>query len=229
MRLLAKVICLCLVLIPGVSSAQIVSADELVTRWVRSTYHLDSIECEIDILSNPFAATVIGTEQMSFRALTLSEPSGLFTVLAELKNDGVLVKRCQIRLRVKRYAEVIVAADRLKRHDILTGDKLVSKRMEITSLRQQPIGSIEQLDGFRIKRNLSKGKILTTGLIEAVPDIEVGREVSILFSDGLCTITAPGRMLQTGWKGDRVKVKNLASGKVITARVSDSAVVVVGP
>ena len=229
MRLLAKIIWLCMVLIPAASSAQAVSVDELVVRWMRSTYHLDSLECEIDILSNPFAATVIGTDQIGFRALTLSEPAGLFTVLAELKNDGVLVKRCQVRLRVKRFAEVIVATDRLKRHDRLTGDKLVSKRMEITSLRQQPIRSIEQLDGFRIKRNLSKGKILTTGLIEAVPDIEVGREVSILFSDGLCTITAPGRMLQTGWKGDRVKVKNLASGKVITARVSDSAVVVVGP
>ena len=229
MRLLAKVICLCLVLIPAVSSAQIATTDELVTRWVRSTYNLDSIECEIDILSNPLAVTVIGTNQIGFRALTQSEPSGLFTVLAELKNNGILVKRSQIRLRVKRFAEVIVAADRLKRHERLTGDKLVSKRMEITSLRQQLIRSIEQLDGFRIKRNLSKGKILTTGLIEAVPDIEVGREVSILFSDGLCTITAPGRMLQTGWKGDRVKVKNLASGKVITARVSDSAVVVVGP
>ena len=229
MKLLAKIIWLCLVLIPAVSSAQTASVDELVIRWVRSTYHLDSLECEIDILSNPFATTVIETGQLGFRALTLSEPAGLFTVLAELKNDGALVKRSQIRLRVKRFAEVIVATDRLKRHDRFTGDKLVLKRMEITSLRQQPIRSIERLDGFRIKRNLSKGKILTTGLIEPVPDIEVGREVSILFSDGLCTITAPGRMLQTGWKGDRVKVKNLASGKVITARVSDSTVVVVGP
>jgi len=229
MRLLAKVICLCLVLIPAASSAQTVSVDELVIRWVHSTYHLDSLECEIDILSNPFASTVIETGQLGFRALTLSEPAGLFTVLAELKNEGALVKRCQIRLRVKRFAEVIVATDRLKRHDKLTGDKLVLKRMEITSLRQQPISSIERLDRFRIKRNLSKGKILTTGLIEPVPDIEVGREVSILFSDRLCTITAPGRILQTGWKGDHVKVKNLASGKVITARVSDSAVVVVSP
>jgi flagella basal body P-ring formation protein FlgA len=99
--------------------------------------------------------------------------------------------------------------------------------MEVTSLREQPVISFEQLRGYRSKRNLRKGVIITLRSIEQVPDIDVGREVSIIFDDGFCKITALGRAMHDGFVGKSIKIKSRSSGKIILAKVLDSKSVLV--
>ena len=118
---------------------------------------------------------------------------------------------------------------RIRRNEVLTPEKLTLQRMDITSLQEQPIQSVQDIEGYRSKRNLSLGRIVTLSAVEPVPDIEVGREVSIVYDDGFCNIAAPGKVLQNGWAGDYIKVKNKTSGKIILARVVDETVVAVDP
>ena len=88
---------------------------------------------------------------------------------------------------------------------------------------------MEEIEGYRTKRNLRRGTILTTAAIEPIPDIEAGRELSIVYIGGLCRITTAGVALQSGMAGDYVKVKNKGSGKIILARVVDGTAVAVDP
>jgi flagella basal body P-ring formation protein FlgA len=203
--------------------------NDLVEEWLLGTYQLDPSTHEIEFLATTLSSAEASADQLSLRALTESEPQGLFTLLAEIDSGGTLVARGQIRLRIRKYAEVLVSSDRISRHDIPDRGQFELKRTEVTSLREQPMTSFEELNGLRMKRNLSKGKILTSGAVEPVPDIEVGQEVAIVFSDGLCTISAPGRSMQSGRTGDNVRVKNTATGKIVTARVVDGRSVAVGP
>jgi flagella basal body P-ring formation protein FlgA len=206
-----------------------VAVDDLVVQRLYEHYSLDTLHYAVEVLSNPLREMDVDPEQVALRPLTRKEPLGLFTVLVEVTDGGALIKRGQVRLRVRKYADVLVAAGRLARHESLTADRLVKKRMEVTSLREQPVTSVDRINGCRLARNLSKGQILTAGAIQPVPDIDVGREVSIVIASGLCTITAPGRSLQAGLTGSYIRVKNMASGKILNARVVDSLSVAVDP
>ena len=65
--------------------------------------------------------------------------------------------------------------------------------------------------------------------MEQVPDVESGREVSIVYNAGPCRISALGVVLQKGMAGDYIKVKNKSSGKIVLARVVDESAVAVDP
>jgi flagella basal body P-ring formation protein FlgA len=202
-------------------SGEAVTVEDAVVEKIASQHELDTASYELEILSNQLDSREIDYDQLSLKTLTQTEPLGLFTVLATISKDGELIEPGQVRLRIRKYAEVLVASDRIRRHELLSEEKLVLSRMEVTSLREQPVQSLGTLGNHRAKRNIRKGQILTTMAIEPVPDIEVGREVTIIAAKDLLTITAPGQALESGSIGDYVKVKNKATGKLLKARVVD--------
>jgi len=210
-------------------SAGAVDFDAALVEKVREQFVLDSATYEIDILSNRLKTRIVNPVDLSLRPLTQQEPLGLFSVQAEIIRDGAVIERGQVRLRIKKFAEVLVATDKIQRHQLLGEQQFELKRTEVTSLREQPVVSFAELTGYRAKRNLRLGSILTTGALEPVPDIDVGGEVTIVFSDAWGTITVPGQVLETGRIGDRVRVKNCASGKIILATVISDKSVEVNP
>lgn len=201
--------------------------DELIAERLMKQFDLDTACYEIEILTNRIKTDLTDSVVLTMRPLTQAEPLGLFSLIAEIERNGNLVERAQIKTRIKKYANVLVAADRIKRHDLLDRNKLELKKMDVTSLRELPINTFQQVEGYRSKRNLQKGTVITSGRIEPVPDIEVGREVAIIFDNGLCRITVPGRSMEAGSRGENIKIKNKSSGKVIVARVLDDSSVTV--
>lgn len=212
-----------------VSAAAAEDINKIIKAMIIADYQLDPQQYEIEITSSQLKISEIDPVFVTYRPLTQKEPLGLFTILVTIERDDMPSLRGQIRMRIKRFAEVLVATDRITRHALLGSNNFELKRMNVTSLRQQPVRSFERIADHRSKRMLRKGDILTTGAVEPVPDIDVGEEVTITYSDHWGTITVPGRVMQTGWAGKKIRVKNKASGKIVLARVVDSKSVAVDP
>ncbi len=213
-----------------VASVLTVSArvdDATIIDKVRQTYDLDSVDYQIEILSNTIRDTDGSNGILTFRALSQKNPIGLFTILAKETDGDRTIASGQVRLRISRFMDVVVVNDKIKRHAVLTDDLFAVKRMDVTTLREQPITSINDILGLRAKRNLKLGQILTSKAVELIPDVEPGREVAIVYTDGLCRISATGVVMQEGMAGDYIKVKNKSSGKVVIARVVDPGAVAV--
>lgn len=201
--------------------------DQLLIKRVMSEYELDSLTYEVELVSNRLKVTEAESEELTLQAISNKEPLGLFTMQAVITRDNEVVSKGQVRLRIHKYQIVLVSLDRIKRHDLIEETKLVLKRMDVTSLRQQPASEPGMLAGFRARLNIRKDQIITTELIEPVPDIEVGHEVTIILHTDLLEITAPGRAMQSGCKGTVIRVKNKATGKVILGRIIDKESVAV--
>jgi flagella basal body P-ring formation protein FlgA len=210
-------------------SAFAVETNEALLQMVREQFRLDVDTYEIDILSNRLKTRMVNPVDLSIRPLTQQEPLGLFSLQVEITRDGAVIERGQVRLRIKKFADVLVATDKIEHHQSLSEQQFELKRTDVTSLREQPVISFAELTGHRAKRNLRMGSILTSGALEPVPDIDVGGEVTIVFSDSWGTITVPGQVMETGRIGDRVRVKNLASGKIVLATVTSDKSVEVNP
>ncbi len=208
---------------------QAVTCDQAIIEKMMAMYNLDTNSYQIEILSNRLASAEATVDNIAIRPLTAKEPLGLFTVMAKVSEGSEFVESGQIRMRIRQFADVVVLSDRIRSRQPLTADCLTVKRMDITSLHEKPLPSLAAIDGYRVRRNLRRGTILTTSAIEPIPDIESGRELSIVYVDGLCRITTVGVALQTGMAGDYIKVKNKGSGKIILARVVDGAAVAVDP
>ncbi len=206
-----------------------VETGEAIAQLMRDTYQLDPAEYELEVISNQLKTRMVDPADLSFRPLSQKEPVGIYTIRVRISRGGETVEKGQVQLRIKRFAEVLVVADKINRHEKLCDQQFELRRTDVTSLREQPIISTAEIVGQRSKRNLRMGSILTTGAIEPVPDIDVGGEVTIAFTDDWGTITVPGRAMQAGWKGDRVRVKNLATGKVVLAQVVSGESVEVNP
>ncbi len=219
----------CLFLLSMVSTGLALTSDEAIRSKVVAMYDLDTNQYQIDILTNRLKSADISLNQLTLRPLSPKEPLGLFSMMADVKRDGVLFESGQIRLKIRKYADVLVLLDNVRRSRSIAPEQLTLKRMEVTSLRQRPLVDLSELEGSRAGRNLKRGAILTADDLEQIPDIENGRDVSIVYIDGLCRISADGRTLQAGQAGDYIRVKNKASGKIILARVIDATAVAVDP
>jgi flagellar basal body P-ring formation protein FlgA len=210
-------------------TAQAEETGKVIADLVMQTYGFDSTTYQVEIVSSQLKTKLVNREDVSFRALTPQPPMGPFPVLVTIADSGAVIEKGQVRLTIRRFGDVLVALGDIARYETLTPDQFELRRMEVTSLREQSVGSIEDIQGQRSKVSLRKGNILTMANLESIPDIEVGGEVTIVYDDGRCKITAPGKALQSGSAGTRVRVKNTASGKILMARVIDQQLVAVGP
>ncbi len=218
-----------LTMITAFAAAPPMPCDEAIVQKMFAMYRLDTSTYRIEVLSNRLKTPTVSPDDITIYPLTQKEPLGLFSVNVKVWDGGKEVESGQVRMKIKQFAEVLTVAEKIRSHEPLSADKLTLRRMEVTNLHERPLQDITEIEGYRARRNLRRGMILTAAAIEPIPDIEAGKEVSIVYVNGLCRITAVGVALQTGMAGDYVKVKNKGSGKIILARVVDGSVVAVDP
>lgn len=205
------------------------NADQAIIDKMVQIYNLDTSLYTIKITYNPIKAADIDIAHLTLRPLTQKEPLGLFTVLAKVSEKGDTFETGQVRMKIKKFKNVLVTTDKLRRHDVLKPNQITLRKMDVTNLTEKAFDKIDKIAGYRAKRNLRKGVIVTSGDIELIPDMEMGREALIVYNDGLCSVTAPGIALQDGLAGDYIKVKNKATNKIIVARIVDNKTVAVDP
>jgi len=174
------------------------NADQAIIDKMVQIYNLDTSLYTIKITYNPIKAADIDIAHLTLRPLTQKEPLGLFTVLAKVSEKGDTFETGQVRMKIKKFKNVLVTTDRLRRHDVLKPNQITLRKMDVTNLTEKAFDKIDKIAGYRAKRNLRKGVIVTSGDIELIPDMEMGREALIVYNDGLCSVTAPGIALQDG-------------------------------
>ena len=190
---------------------------------------LDTSRCTVDVQHSRLQTRIVDPADLTVTPVTDRPAKGNYPVKVRIESNGSLVERGQVRLNIRIFERVLVALNRINRHRELQVSDFEIKREEITSLREQPVRSHEAIMGMRAKTSLRLGEVLTSNVLQPVPDIEVGGEVTIIFADAWGEITAPGKALQDGSVGETVRVKNRVSGRIVTGQVRDHKSVSVGP
>ncbi len=194
---------------------------------INSFFQLDTSRTEIEFRSLRLAAASGEYDRIELTRLTRSEPRGLLSLKVTLYKDGRSIKSGQISIRVLHYDNVLVSTDRINRHAPIEQGMYEIERREVTSLSNKPVTTPEQLSGCWAKRHISKGKILTMAMIEQIPMIITGQNIEIVYRSAGFDVSAQGLAMQSGYTGDRIKVKNLQSRKIITATIHDGKTVLV--
>lgn len=110
---------------------------------------------------------------------------------------------------------VFVAARTLPRGHLLTAADLVAEERDVTRLVSGYVSSKAQLIGQRLKSQLMAGRILTPKLLQADMAIRRGQSVTLVVVSGDVSIRMGGKALADGALGQRIRVENSNSGRVV--------------
>jgi len=146
---------------------------------------------------------------------------------------GVVGVRCSgskpwkifVPVKVSLMEHIVISSHPLVRGQTLEADDVTLSEVDVSAVRKAYFTRIEDVVGLRSKRAIASGKTLHAGLLQRAKWVKRGNQVEIVaIGDGL-QVRMMGKALADGGRGERIKVKNLASGRVITGTVAGTGVI----
>ena len=132
--------------------------------------------------------------------------------------DGQIASNQSIRIEVEALADVAVSADSLRRGTILDAADVEMHYQDISRLKE-PIFSLEDIIGKRLKRSVRLGEPLQKTQVEFPPVIKRGERVVIQVESLGLMLSASGEAKQDGQTGETIQVMNTNSRKQIRCQV----------
>ncbi|MDO9138783.1 MAG: flagellar basal body P-ring formation chaperone FlgA [Methylobacter sp.] len=163
-----------------------------------------------------------------------SEALEAFSANAAIKSGRITVGvRCKTGKKwsiftsalIKTYQMVVVLAQPAQRGDIISREHLALERRETSNLREDFVTQIEQAENKQATRQLNTGAMLNFKSLTEPKLIKRNDKVMIGTSAAGVSINMSGIAMADGAKGQRIKVKNQNSGRVINATVINPGLV----
>ncbi|MBA0035853.1 flagellar basal body P-ring formation protein FlgA [Pantoea sp. BIGb0393] len=178
---------------------------------------------------NVFIPTEVSRFQRCARPLTSALPAGDRLDLARLRYDI----RCdgpngwEIAVTVKPdvYLPILVAKNTLDRGRQLAASDVEIKKRNVVGLRDGFMTKPDEAIGFTLKKRVRELQAIAPAHLDQPVMIERGQQVVMIAEQDGVQARMMGEALKKGRKGDIIKVRNLQSQRVVSARVDDRGVV----
>lgn len=140
--------------------------------------------------------------------------------------DGVY-KKFSVTAHVKTFDDIVVASSLLQREQKITPELIRLERLETTNFKRDYFTLLEDVVGLQTKQVVGKDKPIFTGMVELPDIIHRGDIIKIVVKLKNMEVTATGKALQSGKRGEMIRVQNQATGKKMLAEVVDERTVLI--
>lgn len=194
-----------------------------ITTYVQSYFAANQAQYQYNFKRINYALFPPDVDSVSVMRIGKSSPVGntVFS-LACYKADKI-IKTVSVSVEVSMIVDCLVANGPINVGEKFT-DLVLAKRA-ITSDSQFPISDISQLSGKQAKNYIQPGTPIFPSMCENIPLINPGNHVNIVVEHGQIKVVAQGIAKQKGGVGDKIRVSNLGSNRMIIAEVIDSMTV----
>jgi len=144
---------------------------------------------------------------------------------AEVRVNGILQNKVTLCAWLDIFETVVCVSRNLKRGRVISQNDLYMDRRNISDMVEDVVMDKDQVVGLMAKHNIKADDILKQWVLKKNPVVKRGDMVTILVLSRGLRITAPGKVLDDGFKGDSISVLNTMSDKKIFARVIDTSTV----
>lgn len=144
---------------------------------------------------------------------------GHFSATLIFSMDGRTIRRAPLSARIAVTRDVVRASRNVRRGDLVEKDDL--RLVRETTMRRggDVLTSLDEAVGKKAARTIRTGRTLTSAMVEDPSMVEKGNAVTIVAENKLVRITTQGEALENGRQGERIRVRNLQSGKEIFSTV----------
>ena len=147
------------------------------------------------------------------------------TITVIVSVNGKVVHKINLRLDVKLYQQVVVSASSISLGEILTADKLRYERMDTGRMGSGYFTDVSKVLGLMTRRALTPGMVVTEAMVNKPSLIKRGNIVTIIARMGGMEVTGSGQAMQDGSEGQLIRVQNISSTKIVSAKVLDASTV----
>ena len=107
------------------------------------------------------------------------------------------------------------------RNTVLTEEDISFNKMNINRLSSGYFDDISELKGKVLSQNLSKGMVLTKHHVKSAMAISRGQSVTIIAKNSTIEVRTKGMAMSKGAIGERIKVKNMKTERVVEGTIID--------
>ncbi len=147
-------------------------------------------------------------------SLSYQQRSGRFSAVLTIGSRNYTVAG-----NAHRLVQVPTLTERLYADDIISGRDIEWKSLRLNRLDPRTVLNESKLVGMSPRRPIVAGRAVLTTEIQPPTLVKRGKRVTIFLKTKVMQLTAKGKSLENGGKGDVVRVQNIDSGKTIEARV----------
>lgn len=144
-------------------------------------------------------------------------------VTCDVRNSWSLMLNADIQV----FRDVIVLRDHIGRGDRITKLSLVLHKRNIADLHRGYFTAFEQVINTVSKRSLRAGVALNPSMIDLPIIVKRGQAVKLKVDRAGFSVDMKGLALKKGRQGDKIKVKNSSSGKVLYGTIISADVVLI--
>lgn len=123
------------------------------------------------------------------------------------------------------FRDVVVLTKPLQRGAAVTPEMVAKKRIQLSKTHQQYFTEYSEVLGKTARRNLSTGTILSMGFLTNPKTIERGQQVTLIAHANGMKIRMLGAALTDGFEGQRIRVRNISSNRIVEGTVVSSGLV----
>jgi len=125
------------------------------------------------------------------------------------------------------FDNVVCSKRNMKRGEILTKDDIYLARKNISRMPENIFTNASRTIGLRLKNNIRAETCLKAWMLEKNPAVEKGDIVTIIAESGFIRVETPGLVLDDGYVGDIVSVRNSMSERNVYAKIINDSTVMV--
>lgn len=118
------------------------------------------------------------------------------------------------------YKPVVVAARNLSRGDRVIDKDVRIEDRDILSNGHLPLTSTEEAVGLLVTRSVAQGVEITDNMLERPVLVKRGDRVTLVSKAGSIAVSTVVEARENGREGERIRVKNLGSGRTVDATVT---------
>jgi flagellar basal body P-ring formation protein FlgA len=130
-----------------------------------------------------------------------------------------------VSVRISSRDRVLVATHALARDAVLGAGDYSYVERDLEQIPQGYVTDATQLEGMRLRRPVAGGAVITPSMLAAVPLIARGQQVTLEAGGDSLHIRMAGEALGEAALGQRVRVRNLSSERVVEGVVRSAQVV----
>jgi flagella basal body P-ring formation protein FlgA len=178
---------------------------------------------QVEVVLQSFTPTPLpeGEIEIDFLKQTQGLTPGRHRFLLGVQINGREEARLWIDADVKVFVEVLVTSQPLAHFEPLSPDKVRLERRNLGESPAQPFTSFNDIQGKLAARPIEVNQVLAASLVELPQVIRRGATVSLRYESVGIRVEAPGRAMEPGRVGDRIRVENPDSGKVVEGQILD--------
>jgi flagellar basal body P-ring formation protein FlgA len=130
-----------------------------------------------------------------------------------------------VPVRVALFSQVVVAARPLTRNSVLTQEDMKLEKRDLAQLQNGYFTDPSALIGKKVGRNIAMNAALDASRVRDPLAVKRGQRVNLVAAANGIEVRMKGEAMSDGATGDRIKVRNLSSKRVVDGVIESSSTI----